>query len=464
MKIIGFAGPSIGNSKNERSNKAIQWFPPASLGDFLSAIHRYLPDVVVLVDILPWPSLSVWHKEILWALSHGIRVVGTGAGGAIRAAELSFSGMRGYGRVYEMYSGERFEDDSAVLCRFEHTDNCYRRVTEPLVNIIATLSQGQAEDMLTGEERSLILEVAQKIFFEERTREHLLERVQMAGAGAESCQSLNSLLENAYVDQQAIDVEQTLLRLEDPGFLGAPPSPETIPISVKESTTLFRNLYDRDRTVSRGDVKMRLYEVGDYFTTHSDTIEPDSKNALNRELALILVEKLGLDVSQAEIKDSAEEFRYANGLQKDQDWSDWLYSNDMNELDARRIMEEEALLKKLRTAFLAGHMYQRNTRPLLDYMRLQNRYVQWRDRAFDREEKIKSRAETVHDTYMRVDFEQLLQHKQATSPLPWSLPVQTAADALGISAKSFIIELIKDKLSGADLDQEFIDKLASALE
>ena len=38
---------------------------------------------------------SVWHKEILWALSQGIRVFGGASMGALRAAELDGFGMTG---------------------------------------------------------------------------------------------------------------------------------------------------------------------------------------------------------------------------------------------------------------------------------------------------------------------------------------------------------------------------------
>ena len=42
---------------------------------------------------------AVWHKEILWALNMGIRVIGAASMGAIRAAELAPFGMEGVGRI-----------------------------------------------------------------------------------------------------------------------------------------------------------------------------------------------------------------------------------------------------------------------------------------------------------------------------------------------------------------------------
>ena len=46
---------------------------------------------------------TVWHKEILWAMTQGIHVYGAASIGALRAAELHDFGMVGIGRVYEAF-------------------------------------------------------------------------------------------------------------------------------------------------------------------------------------------------------------------------------------------------------------------------------------------------------------------------------------------------------------------------
>ena len=48
--------------------------------------------------------LSVWHKEILWAMAEGIHVFGSASMGALRAAELHPFGMHGTGRIFEAFA------------------------------------------------------------------------------------------------------------------------------------------------------------------------------------------------------------------------------------------------------------------------------------------------------------------------------------------------------------------------
>ena len=57
---------------------------------------------------------SVWHKEILWAMSQGIHVFGSASMGALRAAELAPFGMEGVGAIFEAYRDGWLEDDDEV--------------------------------------------------------------------------------------------------------------------------------------------------------------------------------------------------------------------------------------------------------------------------------------------------------------------------------------------------------------
>jgi hypothetical protein len=57
---------------------------------------------------------AVWHKEVLWAISQGIRVYGSASMGALRAAELSAFGMIGIGKIFEWYRDGVIERDDEV--------------------------------------------------------------------------------------------------------------------------------------------------------------------------------------------------------------------------------------------------------------------------------------------------------------------------------------------------------------
>ena len=106
MTAVVFAGPSIyGLAKHTLAG--IELRPPAACGDILRACRSDVSRIG-LVDGVFETSPSVWHKEILFALSRGIRLFGAASMGALRAAECHHFGMEGLGRIFEQYkSGER---------------------------------------------------------------------------------------------------------------------------------------------------------------------------------------------------------------------------------------------------------------------------------------------------------------------------------------------------------------------
>ena len=75
--------------------------PPVSQGDVLRAALRR-PKAIGIVDGYFEHVPSVWHKEILWAMSEGIHVFGSTAWW-----QLGTLGMVGVGEVFEVYQDGR---------------------------------------------------------------------------------------------------------------------------------------------------------------------------------------------------------------------------------------------------------------------------------------------------------------------------------------------------------------------
>jgi hypothetical protein len=85
------------------------------------------PVQIVLIDGVFHQSMSVWHKEIGYALMRGVVVIGAASMGALRAAEMHRYGMIGVGKIYQIYrDGE--EDDSLVAMSFDAES--YRPILE----------------------------------------------------------------------------------------------------------------------------------------------------------------------------------------------------------------------------------------------------------------------------------------------------------------------------------------------
>lgn len=95
VKTIVFSGPSISRDAVE-AVQGVEWQAPVSQGDVYRAAQT-APDVIAIIDGYFEGVPSVWHKEILWAMSRGIHVFGASSMGALRAAELHSFGMRGCG-------------------------------------------------------------------------------------------------------------------------------------------------------------------------------------------------------------------------------------------------------------------------------------------------------------------------------------------------------------------------------
>jgi hypothetical protein len=110
MKTCVFVGPS---SHGIAKPSQIDRFGPAPLGAIYSAVQSGYTRIG-LVDGLFGNVPSVWHKEILFALSNGVAVLGSSSMGALRAAELAPYSMIGIGRVYRYYRSGVLTDDDEV--------------------------------------------------------------------------------------------------------------------------------------------------------------------------------------------------------------------------------------------------------------------------------------------------------------------------------------------------------------
>ena len=94
------------------------WCGPARKGDILQAVRGDHCSQIVLIDGRFHQTPSVWHKEIIYALVNGVRVIGASSMGALRAAECWRYGMIGIGKIFERYrDGET--DDSWVAMTYD---------------------------------------------------------------------------------------------------------------------------------------------------------------------------------------------------------------------------------------------------------------------------------------------------------------------------------------------------------
>lgn len=169
MKVL-FAGPSLWGVTYDRTGLDVR--PPARQGD----IHRAVvegADVIGLVDGVFGFVPSVWHKEILFALKSGVRVMGAASLGALRAAECAPFGMEVIGGIATSYrDGTRVEDADVCLVHAP-AELDFMPLTEPLVDVEATVDAMRHAHLVSTGEAEALLAAARSIYFADRTIEAL---------------------------------------------------------------------------------------------------------------------------------------------------------------------------------------------------------------------------------------------------------------------------------------------------
>jgi hypothetical protein len=165
MRACVFAGPTL---SGEAVPAPIARFGPAALGSIFRAVeHGYRR--IGIVDGYFGNVPSVWHKEILWALSHGIDVAGAASMGALRAAELWPFGMRGIGRVFRLYRSGALTDDDEVAIVHAPEYLGFRPLSEAMCNVRFTLRRMVRKRAVDRDVARELAKGQKSLHFSERT-------------------------------------------------------------------------------------------------------------------------------------------------------------------------------------------------------------------------------------------------------------------------------------------------------
>ncbi len=169
MKVV-FAGPSLCRARVDLTG--INLRPPARQGDILRAV-RDGAVAIGLVDGVFGFVPSVWHKEILFALSEGVAVLGAASLGALRAAECHPFGMQPIGTIAAEYVAGTRRDDGDVCLVHGPAELDFMPLSEPLVDVEATIAAMVAASAATDAEAGALLEAARTLYFGDRDLERL---------------------------------------------------------------------------------------------------------------------------------------------------------------------------------------------------------------------------------------------------------------------------------------------------
>jgi hypothetical protein len=164
MSAIIFVGPTLAGERP--APPGVELRPPAEAGDFYRAA-RGGADVIGLIDGAFEDRPTVWHKEILWALDRGVRVVGAASLGALRAAECAPFGMEGIGEIFRRCLSGALEDDHELALAYAPAELGYAPLSEPLVNVRATLEAAARARLIRSRAAAALLGHAARLPFRE---------------------------------------------------------------------------------------------------------------------------------------------------------------------------------------------------------------------------------------------------------------------------------------------------------
>jgi hypothetical protein len=208
MTAVIFAGPSFPPSKRP-TIAGLEWRPPLRRGDlYLAALER--PSFIGVVDGYFETVPTVWHKEILWAMAHGIHVYGAASIGALRAAELADFGMTGVGLVYREFRSGGLTDDDEVAVLHGPAELDYVPVTEAMVNVRSTVDCAIQSGIVEPDVAAVLVGAAKSLFYKDRTYELILKLAAERGLAPEKLERFAEWLPRGKIDQKRIDAEEML--------------------------------------------------------------------------------------------------------------------------------------------------------------------------------------------------------------------------------------------------------------
>ena len=206
-----FLGPSLPLGEAQRILEAV-YLPPVSMGDIYRLMERR-PSVIAIIDGLFEQTPAVWHKEILYALSQGVRVLGASSMGALRAAELAAFGMEGVGQVFEAFHRGELEDDDEVAVAHAPAADGFRSLSDAMVNLREGLRQAREAGRISSTTHARLLAAGKSLYYPDRSWRRLFTAAAGLGIPEVELQALREQIARGQPDVKRSDAVQLLQRL-----------------------------------------------------------------------------------------------------------------------------------------------------------------------------------------------------------------------------------------------------------
>jgi hypothetical protein len=212
MKVVVFLGPSVSYQKAKEILNMAEYRPPAGRGDIVKAANDGA-EAIGLIDGVFYQQAAVSHREILYAIKKGVIVIGGSSMGALRASELDGYGMVGVGKIYKWYKEGQINSDDEVALAFN--PETLEPISEPLVNIRATLGNLFKKQKVDKDEYERILGAARATPFQFRNFQKIVQRAIIEGLNKERGRILLYYMMTEHIDQKNLDAIEVLKKLKE---------------------------------------------------------------------------------------------------------------------------------------------------------------------------------------------------------------------------------------------------------
>lgn len=367
MKIHVFLGPTLSVDEAKKELDAV-YLPPARMGDvYRAALER--PAAIAIIDGVFEQTPAVSHKEVLWAMSEGVHVFGAASMGALRAVELAPFGMEGVGTVFDAFRRGELTDDDEVAVAHAPAELGYRRLSEAMVDVRATLARAREQGVVDDATHDLVARAAKGLFYPDRCWPLILVEARKLGVDGAAAQALLGFVRTQQVSQKRDDA-LTLLRALRARFADVVP-PKRVAYHF-ERTDAWEHIKSLAKRTPRGGETAQVPDGTDHLLralAAQGTLESALTGALARALAVDMVERQGRSFEGQALSDAVEAFRRARGLLAPEDVARWLADNEVR--DPERFFRAEAQLQWVRTMAAAEAR-----RHLPDHLRSTGQYAE----------------------------------------------------------------------------------------
>jgi len=362
-----FLGPSLPWNEAQAILPNANFRPPAAQGDLLTALQEDGAQIVGLIDGTFHQNLSVWHNEVCYLLSRGVRVLGASSMGALRAVETEPFGAVGVGTIYEWYRDSVINGDDEVALLHGDEASGFAQITLPLVNVRASAAQAVDAGGISASLAARIVNIARSIYYAERVVSAVIARGRDEGFNEDELAATERVLTTDYIDLKGADARQLLKEVRQI-VDGNIPLPSAVHFDFARSS-VFEALYNVDRQVFHGGSQVSLQSIMEYAALHCDDYDYVRRTALNREIVVFFGLLLGIQVTREALGIERDRLLSEQGVDPS-DLDNWLHRNFLNDDDLNEYLAQEAICVRLRRWIVSVHGFDRGARPLLNEFRM----------------------------------------------------------------------------------------------